>query len=319
MVERTVAIVIRADVEAAAVRIRDQVRRTPTVEIDGNLFFKLEYLQFSGSFKMRGATNRILAAQEAGALPAAGVITASGGNAGLAVATAAARLGVPAEVYVPVNAPPVKVARLGALGATVRQVGASYGEAYRAATVRAAGTGALFCHAYDQPEVVAGQGTLALELPPVDTVLVAVGGGGLMGGIATALDGTHRVVAVEPAGAPTLHAALAAGGPVEVPIDSIAADSLGAHRIGTIGYAVAVRTGVRSVLVDDESIAAARRRLWDGYRIVVEYGAAAAYAALLTGAYRPSPGERVAVILCGANTDPALDLTARTCSPAHAP
>jgi threonine dehydratase len=309
----------RGEVDAAARRIGGQVRVTPTVDVGAHLLFKLEYLQLSGSFKMRGATNRILAAREDGGLPAAGVITASGGNAGLAVATAAARLGVPAEVYVPVRAPAVKVARLRALGAAVEQVGESYGAAYLAATVRAARTGALFCHAYDQPEVVAGQGTLALELPPVDTVVVAVGGGGLMGGVAAALDGAARVVAVEPVGAPTLHAALAAGGPVEVAVDSIAADALGAHRVGTIGYAVAVRTGVLSVLVDDEAISAARQRLWSEYRIVVEHGAATAFAALLCGAYRPADGERVAVVLCGANTDPAVDLTARTCSPAHAP
>jgi threonine dehydratase len=310
----------RVDVEAAARRIRGEIHVTPTMEVADNLFFKLEYLQRSGSFKIRGAANRILSAAAAGGLPPAGVITASGGNAGLAVATAAARLRVPAEVHVPATAPPVKVAKLRTLGAAVHVNGASYGEAYAAAAVRVAETGALFCHAYDQPEVVAGQGTLALELPAVDTVLVATGGGGLVAGVAAALAGQVgvRVVAVEPVEAPTLHAALAAGGPVEVVVDTVAGDSLGAHRLGTIAYEVAVRTGVVSVLVDDEAIIAARRRLWQEYRIVVEHGAAAAYAALLAGAYRPAPDERVAVVLCGANTDPA-DLTARTCSPTRAP
>jgi threonine dehydratase len=302
-------VITRTDVEAAAARIAGRIRRTPVVETaTGPL--KLEYLQHTGSFKARGALNRILAAQQAGELdPGAGVVTASGGNAGLAVAYAASQVGVPARVYVPTNAPAVKVARLRALGARVEQVGREYAEAHEAALKGAADSGAVYCHAYDQPEIAAGQGTLALELleqvPDVDTVLVAVGGGGLMAGIAAAVEGQARVVAVEPVTVPTLHEALRSGGPVDVAVSGIAADSLGARRVGEIGYAVAVRTGVRSVLVSDEEIVAARRALWAYHRIVVEHGAAAAYAALTSGVYAPATGERVAVILCGANTDPS--------------
>ncbi|UWP84632.1 threonine/serine dehydratase [Dactylosporangium fulvum] len=295
----------RHDVEAAARRIDGYIRHTPSYEVSPGLWFKLELLQHSGSFKARGAFNRILSAREAGQLPAAGVVAASGGNAGLGVAFAAARLGVPAEVFVPVTTPTPKVAKLRELGAVVHQHGREYAEAHAASTIRVAETGALFVHAYDQPEIVAGQGTLALELPKADTVLVATGGGGLVGGISAALAGRARVVAVEPVGAPTLHEALAAGRPVDVPVDSIAADSLGARRIGTIAYALAVRHETQSLLVTDDAIVEARRRLWDKYRIVVEHGAAAACAALDTGAYVPAADERVVVVLCGANTDPA--------------
>lgn len=306
--------ITRSDVETATRRIAGRVRRTPVVELDrgtfapaGQAWFKLEFMQHSGSFKARGAFNRILAAAEAGVLPAEGVIAASGGNAGLAVAYAASTLQVPAEVYVPTNAPAVKVSKLGALGATVVQVGHEYAEAYDAAIKRAADTGALFCHAYDQPEICAGQGTLALELldqiGPLDTVVLAVGGGGLMAGVAAALQGQANIVAVEPETIPTLHAALAAGHPVDVEVSGIAADSLGARRVGTIAYDVAVRTGVRSVLVSDDAIVSARRLLWGHHRIVIEHGTAAALAALISSAYRPAAGERIAILLCGANTD----------------
>src|SRR5690606_4037186 len=206
-------------------------------------------------------------------MPPDGVVTASGGNAGLAVAYAARTLGLPVEVWVPTTAPAVKVAALRELGATVVKRGTEYAEAYEAATKRAADTGALFCHAYDQPEICAGAGTLALELldqvGEFDTVLLVVGGGGLMAGVATALHGHARVVAVEPEPAPTLHAALAAGGPVSVQVSGVAADSLGARRLGTIAYGVATRTGVESLLVTDEQIVAARRLIWSRYRIVV--------------------------------------------------
>jgi threonine dehydratase len=297
-----------ADVQDADRRIDGWVRRTPTVEAQEDhtpVRFKLEYLQHSGSFKARGAFNRILAARDAGELTDAGIVAASGGNAGLAFAYAAAKLGVRAEVFVPESAPRVKVAQLRALGATVHQHGREYAEAHAASLVRVAETGALVCHAYDQPEVVAGQGTLGLELSDVDTVLVATGGGGLAGGVAAALEGRAKVVAVEPHGAATLNQALASGSPVDVPVHSIAADALGARRIGTIAYEVAVRTGVTSVLVDDDDLVAARQRLWSRYRVVVELGAAAAYAALTTGGYRPARDERVVVVLCGANTDPS--------------
>jgi threonine dehydratase len=201
------------------------------------------------------------------------------------------------------------VHKLKAIGATVVQGGAEYAEAYQAAVEHARETGAVYCHAYDQPEIAAGAGTVGLELLDqvggVDTVVVAVGGGGLMAGVAAAVEGRAKVVAVEPESAPTLHAALAAGEPVDVAVSGVAADSLGARRIGDIGFSVAVRAGVESVLVSDAAIIKARLKLWNGYRIIVEHGAAAAYAALTSGAYVPGLGERVAVILCGANTDPA--------------
>jgi threonine dehydratase len=300
--------VSRADIDAADRRIDDWIRRTPTLDAaqDGRAIrFKLEYLQHSGSFKARGAFNRILSAREAGDLTDAGVIVASGGNAGLAVAYAAARLGVHAEVFVPVNAPRVKVEKLRNLGASVRQHGSEYAEAYAASTVRVAETGALYCHAYDQPEIVAGQGTLGAELSDVDTVLVSTGGGGLVAGIAAALEGIASVVAVEPEGAPTLHEALRQGRPVDVPVAGVAGDSLGARRLGVIPYDIISRTGVKSVLVDDAAIETARHRLWADYRIAVEHGGAAAYAAIVGGAYRAERDERVVVLLCGANTDPA--------------
>ena len=280
------------------------------------LWLKLEFMQHSGSFKVRGAFNRMLAAAEAGGLPPEGIIAASGGNAGLAVAFAAQALEVPADVYLPTTAPRVKVDKLRQLGAVVVQHGGEYAEAYDAAVKRTADTGALFCHAYDQPEICAGQGTLALELfdqlgGALDTVVLAVGGGGLMAGVAAALEGQVQVIAVEPDTILTLHAALAVGGPVDVEVSGIAADSLGARRIGTIAYDVAGRTGVRSVLVPDEAIIAARRLLWDHRRVVIEHGTAAALAALTCGAYQPGAGERVAILLCGANTDPG-DLAGAT-------
>ncbi|MEV4704973.1 serine/threonine dehydratase [Actinoplanes sp. NPDC049316] len=295
-------------IQAAARRIAGRVRRTPVLT-DGATTYKLELVQHAGSFKTRGMLNRILAAAERG-LPAAGVVAASGGNAGLAAAYAARELGVPAEIYVPVTAPPVKVAKLAKLGARVTQVGNEYAEAYAAAVVHAESSGALFCHAYDDPDMVAGNGTLGLELLEqvpggFDTVLVAVGGGGLIAGVAAALHGRAKVVAVEPRTARALHAALEAGEPVDVPVSGVAADSLGARRVGDIAFRTAVEAGIEAVLVDDQAIVEARRRLWEDYRLAVEHGTAAAQAALTAGAYVPAPGERVVVLLCGANTDPS--------------
>jgi threonine dehydratase len=308
------AMISTSDVERAAERIRGRVRRTPVFADDG-VWFKLEQLQHTGSFKARGAFNRIIAA---GSLSAAGVVTASGGNAGLAVAHAAREFGLAARVYVPVTAPAVKVAKLRQLGAAVELTGEKYADAYDAAVKHAANSGALFCHAYDQPEICAGQGTIGLELladiDGLDTILVAVGGGGLLAGIAAAVEGRARVVGVEPRTAPTLNAALAAGEPVPVEVSGVAADSLGASRLGDIAYAVATRTDAGSVLVDDAAIVDAQAALWDRYRLALEPGGATAFAALLGGAYRPAPGERVAVLLCGANTDPAT-LTFPTAAP----
>jgi threonine dehydratase len=302
-------VISASDVRTAEQRIAGRVRRTPVLCL-GPALFKLEYLQHAGSFKTSGMVNQILAGAERGALPEAGIIAASGGNAGLAAAYAARELGVPAEVYVPLNAPAVKVAKLTKLGARVVQVGSEYAEAYAAAAVQAEVTDALFCHAYDDADMVAGNGTLGLELlqqlpDGFDTVLVAVGGGGLVAGVAAALPAEVRVVAVEPATCPALHAALEAGGPVDVPVSGVAADSLGARRVGGIAYEMAVLTSMTSVLVEDQAIVDARRQLWEDYRIVVEHGTAAAQAALLSGAYVPAAGERVVVLLCGANTNPA--------------
>ncbi len=288
-----------ADVQAAAKRIDGRIRRTPVVEAGPELWFKLEYLQHAGSFKTRGMFNRILT----GNPPAVGIIAASGGNAGLAAAYAAHELGIPAEVFVPVTAPAVKVAKLGKLGARVVQEGSEYAEAYAAAIVRAGETGALFCHAYDDPAMVAGNGTIGLELPDCDTVLVAVGGGGLIAGMLAALPDV-AVKAVEPVTSCALHTALERGEPVDVSVSGVAADSLGARRTGQIAFDLAVSRKIESILVTDDAIVEARRRLWDDHRIVVEHGTAAAQAALLSGAYRPEPGERVVVLLCGANTNP---------------
>ncbi|MBW8752180.1 MAG: threonine/serine dehydratase [Propionibacteriales bacterium] len=304
----------RSDVLAAADRIRGWVRTTPVLEIDtdlfgGSAFFKLELHQHTGTFKARGAFNRILRADADGELDRAiGIVVASGGNAGLANAFAAARLGVPATVFVPENAPAVKVASLRELGATVVLAGSEYAEAFAAAQDRVASTGALYCHAYDQPDIAAGAGTLALELQDqvpdgLDTVLVAVGGGGLMAGVAAALEGQTKVVGAEPVTAPTLTRALEAGRPVDVAVSGIAADSLGARRLGQIGFDVATRTRVEGVLVTDQDLREARAMLWSRWRIVVEYGAAAAWAALMSGSYRPAADERLGIVLCGANTD----------------
>lgn len=299
-----------ADIEAAGRRVGNRVRRTPVLDVEPAAFgapvtLKLELLQHTGSFKVRGAFNRVLAC----GAPAAGVVAASGGNAGLAVAYVARELGLPAEVFVPEAASAVKVAGIRALGARVVVGGAFYADAYDAMLTAAATTGALVVHAYDTLEVVAGQGLVGREIaeqvPSVHTVLVAVGGGGLLAGVATALGGRVRVVAVEPARIPTLYAALSAGRPVDVDVGGVAADSLGARRIGELGFAAAKAYGVTPLLVTDDAIAAARRLLWDRCRLAAETGGATALAALTSGSYRPGRGERVVAIVCGGNTDPA--------------
>ncbi len=274
-----------------------------------HVWLKLEHLQHTGSFKARGALNRVRDAAERGQIGPAGVVAASGGNAGLAFAYAARQAGCKARIFVPATAPAFKVKKLKALGAEVVLVGERYHDAHEAMVVDAERTGALIGHAYDQQEVCAGQGTVGLELlaqvpEPLDVVLVAVGGGGLMAGLAAAFEGGVRVVGVEPENCPTLHAALDAGQPVDVSVGGVAADSLGATRLGAIAWEVALRTRVESVMVSDEDIVRSRRRLWDDYRLVVEHGAATAMAALWSGQYVPEVGVRVAVILCGANTSP---------------
>jgi threonine dehydratase len=317
--------VLLADVDDAARRVAGRVRRTPLQVVDpGDAWLpsggclKLELTQHTGTFKARGATNRVLSARDRGELdPGVGVVAASGGNAGLANAWAARAVGVPATVFVPETSSPTKLRRIASYGATVVRTGTEYADAYAAALEHVRRTGAVLCHAYDQPEICAGAGTLGLELldqlaeagRDVDTVVLAVGGGGLLAGVATALEGRARVVGVEPATAPTLRRALEAGRPVDVTVSGVAADSLGARRLGSIAWDVVTRVGVDSVLVDDEAILAARHALWEQYRLAVETGAAAALAALTSGAWVPADGERVAVVLCGANTDPS-DLVA---------
>lgn len=302
----------RDGITAAATRIAPYLRRTPVLALESDAFglpgqitLKLEFLQVTGSFKPRGAFNRFLSAR----IPQAGVIAASGGNHGLAVAHAARRLGVPAAIFVPTITAPTKLQRIRDADAEVVVGGATYAEALAASTARAEASGALVVHAYDQPEVILGQGTVGLELmeqaPALDTVLVAVGGGGLIAGIALAYaqSGT-RVIGVEPVLAPTLREALAAGRPVPVAVSGVAADSLGAREAGALALAIARDHVVRVLLVEDEAIRAAQRALWRELRIVVEPGGAAAFAALLCGTYRADPDERVGLVLCGGNTDP---------------
>jgi threonine dehydratase len=299
-------VITRDDISAAAGRITGHVRRTPVIELSPGIWLKLELLQHTGSFKPRGMFNRVLA----GEVPASGLTVASGGNAGLAVAHVGRELGHLVEVFVPEATPAVKVNRLRDYGAQVTTVGADYAEALVASEQHAAQTGALFVHAYDQPEVVAGQGTLGHELseqvPAADTVLVSVGGGGLIGGIAAWYAGSARVVGVEPVGCPTLHAARAAGDRVDVRTEGVARDSLGARRLGSIAWEHSVAGHIsESLLVDDDAIVAARGWLWQEVRLATEPGTAAAVAALRTGAYKPEGGETVVVVICGANADPS--------------
>lgn len=304
-------LITRDDVLAARDRIGSRVRRTPLLPPAGSdgIWLKCEHLQHCGVFKTRGAFDRQLAAIERGEVGDAGIVIASGGNAGLAHAFAARTLGVRATVFVPEAAPEVKVRRIEAYGAEVRRVGSEYAEALAAAAELALQRGAVVAHAYDQPEVAAGAGTLAEEVladePSIDTIVVAVGGGGLYAGVAAAVRGRARVVAVEPERCPTLHRAIAAGHPVDVETSGVASDSLGARRIGDLALAAVRAEPPVSVLVDEDAIVEARRRLWADYRIGSEHGAATAYAGLLSGAYSPTDGERVCVVVCGANTDPA--------------
>ncbi len=299
----------RKAVAAAAARISAYVRHTPVLYGDLGMgtpvAMKLELLQHAGSFKPRGAFNRLLSAR----LPAGGVIAASGGNHGAAVAYAARTLGIAAEIFVPANTPAAKVARIESYGARVVRVGDTYAEALTASRERQAETGALEVHAYDHAEVLAGQGTVGREFeqdaPNLTHVLVATGGGGLIGGIAAWYAGSAEVISVESEACPTLHDALRAGQPVDVSTGGVAADSLGARRVGALMFPLAQRFVSGALLVPDEAIRAAQRQLWDRFRIVAEPGGATAAAALLSGRFQPPEGARVGVVVCGANTDPA--------------
>ncbi len=310
------------EIERTYGMIRPYVRRTPVLAVDpgdlggelaggaapAGLTLKLEYLQCAGSFKARGAFTNLLRRD----VPAAGVAAASGGNHGVAVAFAAHRLGVPAKIFVPSISSPAKIARIRGLGADLVITGDRYADALAAAQEHVARSGALSVHAFDQRETLLGQGTLALELAQqvedLDTVLVPVGGGGLIGGIAAYLTKDVRVVGVEPDGAPTLFRARAAGRPVDAPAEGIAADALAPKRIGELVFPITQDYVDEVVLVGEDAIRAAQTRLWRAFRIAAEPAASVGVAALMTGAYRPGPDEQVAVVISGANlTLPELD------------
>jgi threonine dehydratase len=290
--------------------IRPHIRRTPVVEVDAadfglepaRLALKLELLQHTGSFKTRGAVTNLLLREA----PAAGVVAASGGNHGVAVAYAAMKLGKPATIFVPTVASPAKMERIRGYGAHLVVTGDRYDDSLNASRAWAAESGALPVHAYDQIETLLGQGTVGLEFseqaPDIDTLLVAVGGGGLIGGIAGWFAGGVRIVGVEPAACPTLAMALEAGRPVDAPSGGIAADSLAPRQVGELMFPLAQAYVSSVVLVSDEAIAAAQKALWETLRVLAEPGGAAALSALLSGAYSPGPGERVGVLVCGGNT-----------------
>jgi threonine dehydratase len=309
--ERRRAVLIdRKRIEEVAAVIAPYVRVTPVLTLSGadfglapfSLTLKLELLQHSGSFKSRGAFANLLLRP----LPAVGVAAASGGNHGVAVAYAAMRLGVKAKIFVPTVASPDKVQRIRAYGADLAIVGDRYADALAASQAWIAETGALAVHAFDQVETLLGQGTLGMELasqaPALDTVLVAVGGGGLIGGLAGWYAGHTRVIGVEPELAPTLTEALEAGRPVDAPAGGIAADSLAPRRVGELMFPIARAHVERVALVSDVAIRRAQDALWQTTRIAAEPCGAAALAALLSGVYVPAPGERVGVVVCGGNT-----------------
>ncbi|KIQ28842.1 threonine dehydratase [Variovorax paradoxus] len=309
----------RSEIESASRRLHERagdfLRETPLWKLPASAFglevagvqvwLKLEHMQVSGSFKARGMMNRLLAND----IPESGVVVASGGNAGIATAAAAKALGVRCQVFLPGVSPEAKRARLRALGAEVVVVGELYPDALAACLARQKETGALLTHAYDQPEVVAGAGTLGHEIEAQgglpDSVLVSVGGGGLIGGLAGWFEQRARVVALEPEKAPTLFRAREAGEPVDVDVGGIAADSLGARRIGAISWEITQQQVQDALLLSDESIRAAQQWLWKELKLAVEPAAALPLAALQTGAYLPREGEKVCLIVCGANVDPA--------------
>lgn len=304
------AVIDPENIAATYSRIKPHIRVTPVAEADGAdfglpplpLVLKLELLQYAGSFKTRGAFANLLSRK----VPEAGVVAASGGNHGVAVAYAAMRLGVPARIFVPGVCSPAKIQRIREYGADLVISGDRYADALAASEAWAGRSGALPIHAFDQHETLLGQGTVGLELaaqsPDLDTVLVPVGGGGLIGGIAAWYRGGVRVIGVEPEGAPTLTRALEAGQPVDAEAGSIAADSLAPRRVGNLMFPIAQAYASRVVLVSDAAIRLAEESLWSALRVVAEPGGATALAALLSGAYRPEPGERVGVLVSGGNT-----------------
>ncbi|MCR8549015.1 threonine/serine dehydratase [Salipiger sp. P9] len=298
----------KPQIEAAAARIEGHVQVTPVMTSatlwDRPVALKLEQLQHTGSFKARGAFNTLFASE----VPEAGVVAASGGNHGAAVAYAATRLGHKAQIFVPEMAGPSKIALIERTGAGLTVVAGEYANAAEAAEAYEAKTGAMQIHPYDRPGTVAGQGTLMREWEAqgldADTVLIAVGGGGLIAGALAWLQGARKLVAVEPETSCALHAALEAGRPVDVEVSGVAANALGARRIGSICFDLAQTHLGASVRVSDAAIIAAQRALWQAHRLLVEPSGACALAALLSGAYVPEPGERVAVLLCGGNIAP---------------
>lgn len=304
-------LISQARIREAEALIRPHIRRMPVLRVNMADFgcpplavaLKLECLQHSGSFKARGAFANLVGR----AVPPAGVVAASGGNHGAAVAYAASRLGIPATIFVPDVTSPAKAERIEGYGAKLVVGGERYADALMASEAFVEKTGALAIHAYDQAETLIGQGTLGLEieqdLPEVDSVLVAVGGGGLIGGIAAWFAGRKRIVAVEPESAPTLRMALDAGRPVDAPAGGIAADSLAPRQVGSLMFPIAQAHVDRAILVGDDDIRQAQAALWEAAHIVAEPGGATAFAALLSGKYTPIPGEKVCVLVCGANTN----------------
>ena len=301
----------RERIQATERVIRPYIRRTPILEVDGADFgldsikitFKLELFQHAGSFKARGAFTNILTRE----VPAAGVVAASGGNHGVAVAFAAMKLGKPATIFVPTVASKTKLDRIRRSGAELVITGDRYADSLEASEAWRAKSGALPIHAYEGDETLLGQGTLGMELeeqaPELDSVLVAVGGGGLIGGVASWYQTRVKVISVEPMEAPTLQRALSAGRPVDSPAGGIAADSLAPRQVGQQMFPIAQKFVHSALLVSDEEIVAAQKRLWETTRIIAEPGGATAFAGLLSGRYKPEPGERVGVIVCGGNTD----------------
>jgi len=301
----------RERIQATERVIRPHIRRTPILEVDGADFglnsikitFKLELFQHAGSFKARGAFTNILTRT----VPAAGVVAASGGNHGVGVAFAAMKLNKPATIFVPTVASKTKLDRIRRYGAELVITGDLYADSLEASEAGTAQSGALPIHAYEGDETLLGQGTLGMELeeqaPELDTVLVAVGGGGLIGGVASWYQNRVKVISVEPIEAPTLQRALSAGQPVDSPAGGIAADSLAPRQVGQQMFPIAQKFVHSALLVSDEEIIAAQKTLWETTRIIAEPGGATAFAGLLSGRYKPEPGERVGVIVCGGNTD----------------